>query len=114
MKESMVEWWCCRGKSLTEGRLENTEIRGYSKSSKEICDRKGFSITDEDGINRRLKVDSGWSAFSWGETLDIIVSQQTEGSTVTVDSKPNVWFNLTAENWAKRNIKYLFEELEKK
>ena len=45
---------------------------------------------------------------------DIIVSQQAEGSTVNVDSKPNVWFSLPAERRAERNVKSLFEELDKK
>lgn len=81
---------------------------------KEICEKEGLSIAEEDVINRRLKAHKGWSAFSWGEVMDIIVSQQAEGSTVTVDSKPNVWFNLPAERRAERNIESLFEKLEKK
>lgn len=81
---------------------------------KETCEGQGLSIIEEDIVNRRLKSSTPWSAFSWGETMDIIVSQQVEGSTVTVDSKPNVWFNLPAVAKAERNAKRLFEELDKK
>lgn len=81
---------------------------------KEICEGQGLSTVEEDMVNRRLRASTGWSPFSWGETMDIIVSQQAEGSTVTVDSKPNVWFNLPAAARAERNMKRLFEELDKK
>jgi len=81
---------------------------------KEVCERQNYSIIEEDTLNRRLKANSGWSAFSWGETMEIIISQLTNGSTITVECKPNIWFNLTAENKVERNIKNLFEELGKK
>lgn len=95
-------------------RSYKTNVNEVFQKVKEICEREGLSIAEEDVINRSLKAVTGWSAFSWGETMDIIVSQQAEGSTVTVDSKPNVWFNLPAERRAERNIESLFEELEKR
>jgi hypothetical protein len=45
--------------------------------------------------------------------MDIIVSQQKDGATVTVDSKPKVWYNLPGSERAKRNAKALLDELEK-
>lgn len=78
---------------------------------KESCERHGFSMVEEDMVSRRVIASTGWSPFSWGETMEILVSQQAEGSTVTVDSEPNVWFNLPAKERAERNAKSLLEDL---
>ncbi len=77
------------------------------------CNKLGFRIIKEDAITRRVLASSGLSALSWGETMDILVSQQKDGSTVTVESRPKVWFNLTAQGAAERNAKKFFEELER-
>ena|SRR2546427_7922636 len=77
------------------------------------CNKLGHQITKEDTITRSLQASTGLSALSWGETLKIIVTQQRDGSTIVVDFKPRVWFNITAENRAERNARNLVEELEK-
>jgi len=94
-------------------RKYETNVDEMFQKVKETCERQHLSIDEEDAVNRRLKASTGWSAFSWGETMDIIVSQQAEGSAVTVDSKPNIWFNLSAEGRAERNAESLFENLDK-
>jgi hypothetical protein len=81
---------------------------------KAACIKLGLTIVKEDAGTRRIQVSTGWSAFSWGETMNILVTYQKDGSLVTVDSNPKVGFNLTASGRAKRNVKLLFEELERK
>ncbi len=78
------------------------------------CTKLGLKMVREDPVTRRIHVSTGWSAFSWGETMSILVTQQKHGSIVTVDSNPKVGFNLTASGRAKKNVELLFEELEKK
>lgn len=80
---------------------------------KASCNKLGLRIIKENAITRRIQVSSGLSALSWGETMNILVSQQTYGSTVTVESRPKVWFNLTAQGPAERNAKRFFDELER-
>ena len=80
---------------------------------KDSCNKMGLRIIREDATTRRIQASSGLSPLSWGETMNIIVSQQREGSTVTVESKPKVWFHLTAQGAAERNAKRFFEELER-
>ncbi len=91
----------------------STDADRMFEKLKEASPRLGFSIVKEDATTRRLQVSTGWTAFSWGETMDILVGQQKDGSTVTADSKPKVWFNLPGSERADRNINALFEELEK-
>lgn len=80
---------------------------------KDACKHAGLPVTKEDAVTRRLQISTGWSPFSWGETMDVIVTQQKEGSTVSIDSRPAVWFNLSASDRVKRNAEKLFGELEK-
>lgn len=81
---------------------------------KAACNKIGLAITREDASTRRLQASTRWSAFSWGEHMSILVTQQKDGSLVTIDSRPNVGFNVTASGRAKRNAQALFEELERK
>ncbi len=100
---------------MTEtSRKYNADADKTLMKMKEVCNRLGLPIVKEDATTRRLQVSTGWSAFSWGETMDIIVSQQKDGATVTIDSKPKVWYNLPASERANRNARALLDELEKK
>ena len=81
---------------------------------KEACISLGLPIAKEDAVSRRLQVSTGLSALSWGETMDIIVSQQKGGAAVVVDSDPKVWFNFPASNRASRNAEALFKQIEKR
>lgn len=45
--------------------------------------------------------------------MDIIISQHKDGSTITVDSNPKVWINLSASGRANRNAEAIFEHVEK-
>jgi len=99
---------------MTEiSRKYNMNADDMFEKIKEACNRLGLPIVKEDATIRRLQISTGWTAFSWGETMDIIVSQQKDGSIVSVDSRPKVWFNLPASGRAESNAKALFEELEK-
>ena len=99
---------------MTEiSRKYSTDADMTVEKIKVACNRLGLTIVKEDATTRRLQVSTGWTAFSWGETMDIVVSQQKEGATVTIDSKPKVWFNLPASERAKRNAEALLQELEK-
>ena len=79
----------------------------------ELSMKSGFTIEKTDDVNRRLILSRGMSAFSWGETAEICVSQHENESTVTVSSKPRVWFNVTAEKRAERNVRNLIAELDR-
>jgi len=81
---------------------------------KTACIKLRLTIGKEDAVTRRIQVSTGWSAFSWGETMSILVTEQKEGSLVTIDSNPKVSFNFTASGRAKKNAKLLFDELETK
>jgi hypothetical protein len=99
---------------MTEiSRKYSTDADKTLEKIKETCNRLGLPIVNEDATTRRIQVSTGWTAFSWGEIMDIIVSQQKDGATVTVDSKPKVWYNLPGSERAKRNAKALLDELEK-
>lgn len=100
--------------SMTEiSRKYATDADKTLEKMKEVCNRLGLPIVKEDATTRRIQVSTGWTAFSWGETMDIIISQQKDGATVTIDSKPKVWYNLPASERAKRNAEALLNELEK-
>ena len=45
-----------------------------------ICETRKLKITDKDIINRRIMVSISASLFSWGENIEIIVSQQKAAS----------------------------------
>ncbi len=95
-------------------------VRKYSANAdevfskvKETCQRLGLRIAAEDAITRSLQVSTGLSALSWGETMSLIVSQQRDGSTITLSSSAKVWFNLTAASRADRKAQVLLEELDR-
>lgn len=79
----------------------------------EACIVMKLKIDKEDAINRRLLVSTGLSIWSWGEKMDIIASQQKDGSTVTIDYSPRDPINLTAINQAKGKAEALIKELDK-
>jgi hypothetical protein len=80
---------------------------------REACSRLGFRTSKEDAVTRSLQVDTDVSPLSWGETIHIIVSQHQDGSTISLESGPKVWFNLPAKERAARNVRHLLEELAK-
>lgn len=77
------------------------------------CGKLGFSIVKDDALTRRLVISTGWSAFSWGESINVIVTLQGDESVLTLESKAKVWFNLSGEDRADRDAKAILEELEK-
>ena len=79
---------------------------------KAACRVLGYPIAKEDAESRQIVVSTGWSPLSWGETMDIIVSQQKGEAAVVVNSNPKVWFNITASSRADGNTEALFKEIE--
>jgi hypothetical protein len=93
-------------------RKYNVDADTMFQRTRLACVQAGLSITKEDLLTRRIQASTGLSSFSWGERVNILVSQQIDGSTVTIESKPKVMFNLTAFGGAKGNVETLFERIE--
>ena len=95
------------------------EVRKYSINAdsmfeklKKLSETLGFQVDKIDETNRRLMLSTGLSLFSYGETVEVIVNQEKEGSRVYVRSEPKVWFNITAQGNVKRNVEHIFKMLE--
>lgn len=78
-----------------------------------ICNTHEFKISNKDAVNRRLILSIKASWFSWGETIEIIVSQQKDGSVVTINSKPKAGFNVTAYSKADKEAQEILDEINK-
>lgn len=96
------------------------ETRKYSEDAdvifeklKKLIRKSGFQMDKVDETNRRLILSTGVSLLSYGESVEVIVNREKDGSVVYVNSKPKAWFNITAQPNTKRNVQCVFEILEK-
>lgn len=96
------------------------EKRKYSEDAdvifeklKELIGKSGFQMDKVDETNRRLILSTGVSLLSYGESVEVIVNREKNGSVVYVSSKPKAWFNITAQPKTRRNVQHVFEILEK-
>ena len=81
---------------------------------KKICSESGFNLDSVEETNKRLKLSSGLSLFSYGENIEVVINRDKDGgSCVHINSKPKIWFNITAEGNNKRNVQQIFELIEK-
>jgi len=71
-----------------------------------------FTVDKIDETDRRLILSTDWSAFSFGEIVEIGVSSDKKGSRVHVTSRPKVWHNIGAKSNAERNVKEIFKVLD--
>ncbi|MHA1410503.1 MAG: hypothetical protein ACTSQY_09415 [Candidatus Odinarchaeia archaeon] len=80
---------------------------------KKITSDSGFSLDSVAEITQRLNLSTGLSLFSYGENVEISVDREPDGgSRVYVNSKPKVWFNITADGNNRRNVQRIFEIIE--
>lgn len=96
------------------------ETRKYSEDAdlifeklRKLIGQSGFQIDKVDETNRRLLLSTGMSLLSYGESIEIIVNRDKVGSTVYVNSKPKAWFNITAQPSTERNVRRVFEMIDK-
>jgi hypothetical protein len=96
------------------------ETRKYSEDAdlifeklRKLIGQSGFQIDKVDETNKRLLLSTGMSLLSYGESIEIIVNRNKVGSTVYVNSKPKAWFNITAQPSTERNVRRVFEMLDK-
>ena len=97
-----------------EVRKYRTNPESVFEKLKRMSSEAGFNVDKVDETNRRLILSTGMSLLSYGEDVEVRVSREKDGgSLVYVSSKPKIWFNITAEGNARRNVQRLFETLEK-
>lgn len=97
------------------------EVRKYKaepekifENLKKLSSDSEFNVDKVDEVNQRLKLSTGLSLFSYGEEVEVLVNREIDGGArVYVNSKPKIWFNVTAEGNNKRNVQRIFEIIEK-
>jgi len=98
-----------------ETRKYDIEPQIIFQKLKKISSDTGFTLDSVEEITQRLKLSTGISLFSYGENIEISVNREPDGgSQVYINSKPKIWFNVTAEGNNERNVKQIFEIIESK
>ncbi|MCE2498710.1 MAG: hypothetical protein J4F28_06965 [Nitrosopumilaceae archaeon] len=75
---------------------------------------KSYNINSTDKTVRCVEVSLGMSLLSWGETFEVIVVAQNNGSAVRVRAKPRIFWNVTSnvEGEANKLLDLLEEDLD--
>jgi ubiquinone biosynthesis protein COQ9 len=63
----------------------------------EVVPKAGFNVKKIENAIRRIEVSTGMSWFSFGESLEIIVSSKGKGSILYVKSKAKIPWNMTSD-----------------
>src|SRR2546426_7887799 len=75
-----------------------------------VCSRSPFRLRRTDEHVRQLRVSTGVSLVSWGETIEILVYPHEKGSLVKVEGGAKVFFNLSAN--PDRRVVEIFNRLD--
>ncbi len=78
---------------------------------KRVCKDRPFRIERIDEKLRRIRLTTGMSLLSWGESLDVIVYPQPEGCLVHVEGGAKLPINVTAN--PDRHIEEIFQRLKR-
>jgi len=99
--------------------MQNIETRSYDarpdfvfQSLLNAVEDVGMKIKKMEEPVRRLEVTTGASAWSWGEKIELIVSDSDGNSVVNAKAKPRLFYNITAN--LKEPINKIFEALERR
>ena len=96
--------------------MEAVAIREYTHDVERVFEvvlnivNKHYNIKNIDKTIRCIEVDSGMSLFSFGETFEVIVVAQNNGSVVRVRAKSRVRWNITSD--MKGKAKKLLDSVE--
>lgn len=77
---------------------------------KQVCNHSPFRIERVDESVLRLRVRTGWSLLSWGESLDVLVRPDSRGTLVHIEGRPTAFFNISAG--VEGRVAELFRRLE--
>ena len=55
-----------------------------------------LNLSDRSSVTRTVVLKTGWSALSWGETIEVVVGGDPRGATVTFRGSANHPLNITA------------------
>lgn len=78
----------------------------------DICRGSRFRIDRIEKNTRRIFLSTEMSLFSYGEKLNIIVSQHKDGVIVHVESSAKIGFNITASGKVAENLRFIINELD--
>ncbi|WXG41539.1 MAG: hypothetical protein WED07_12365 [Candidatus Freyarchaeum deiterrae] len=100
--------------SIKEARNYKTHPEIIFEKLKKIVKDAGFKVKIVNETNKRLKFSTPMTHWSWGHLIEVTVNREEDGgSQVYVKSKPKLWTNIAAYGRTKRNVRRIFEILEK-
>ena len=78
----------------------------------EVIPKTGFKLKSSDKLIGRISASTGWSLFSYGESITIVVEKiEDEKTLVGIESSSKVGFNVAGAHRHTKNFNKIIESL---